>query len=88
VLCLGHGSQTSIASWYPLPSIFDTGNRGHWANEPEFQSWVADIQNGGQPKTQSQWRKDVRGGGALRRLKANMASFSAEFLDRVADGGL
>jgi hypothetical protein len=47
---------------------------------------VTEIENGGQPISQGQWQKAVRGSAVVHKLKANFSTFSDKFLEDHLQG--
>ena len=89
---VGHGAQTSLVTWFPLPEVWSAKPSGmkwvDWteADEKWFLNHMSNIHNGNfQPLTNQSWRSRLRGQNSARKLIEKNAARSIAYLDTVCN---
>lgn len=88
MLSTGFGSQTTILSWFPPPSLWDSKDCGYrwlgWMEKDErlFREIMSDIRSGiAQPLSKQHWRRRLHGHVNNRVVTTNNELRSKQYLD-------
>ena len=86
---IGNGQQTTVVSWFPPPSIWESGDCGYawveWTERAEniFAEILSDIQTGkGQPLSKAKWRNRLHGHVNNRLVTGNNQKRSEKYLQQ------